>query len=410
MSFHELNGPLDGVRVLDLSAVVSGPLTARLLADFGADVIKVERLEGDIQRNVGSKRQGFSGSFHMLNRGKRSLAIDLSRPESRQVVQRIAADVDVVIQNFRPGVVQRLGIDYESLSAVNPGLLYLSISGFGQVGPRARDRAYDPIIQAFSGMANVQGLKRGQGPEQVNQLILDKLTAYTGVQALCAALYHRERSGEGQHIELSMLDTAIAFLWPDAGADDILLGDDIEHAPAIGAAGMLVPLADGWAALMTLSDHEFQGLCTALGLRSLSQDERFNTLKARQLNRETYLEALGASIASATEGLSVSQFIQTLTEHEVPVSAVHVLGELHGDEQVDAQAMFYERHHPVAGKLREVRSAAQFSKTQPAPPRFAPTIGEHTERILAEFGMVEAIDDLAKSGTINVPLVATDES
>ena len=174
-----------------------GPLTARLLADFGADVIKVERLEGDIQRNVGSKRQGFSGSFHMLNRGKRSLAIDLSKPESKQVVQRIAADVDVVIQNFRPGVVQRLGIDYESLSAVNPRLLYLSISGFGQVGPRARDRAYDPIIQAFSGMANVQGLKRGQGPEQVNQLILDKLTAYTGVQALCAALYHRERSGGG---------------------------------------------------------------------------------------------------------------------------------------------------------------------------------------------------------------------
>ena len=197
MSFHELNGPLDGVRVLDLSAVVSGPLTARLLGDFGADVIKVERLEGDIQRNVGSKRQGFSGSFHMLNRGKRSLAIDLSKPESKQVVRRIAADVDVVIQNFRPGVVQRLGIDYESLSAVNPRLLYLSISGFGQVGPRARDRAYDPIIQAFSGMANVQGLKRGQGPEQVNQLILDKLTAYTGVQALCAALYHRERSGRG---------------------------------------------------------------------------------------------------------------------------------------------------------------------------------------------------------------------
>jgi crotonobetainyl-CoA:carnitine CoA-transferase CaiB-like acyl-CoA transferase len=259
-------------------------------------------------------------------------------------------------------------------------------------------------------MANVQGLKRGQGPEQVNQLILDKLTAYTGVQALCAALYHRERSGEGQHIELSMLDTAIAFLWPDAGADDILLGDDIEHAPAIGAAGMLVPLVDGWAALMTLSDHEFQGLCTALGLRSLSQDKRFNTLKARQLNRETYLEALGASIASATEGLSVDQFMQTLAKHEVPVSEVHALGELHGDEQVNAQAMFYERHHPVAGKLREVRSAAQFSKTQAAPPRFAPTIGEHTERILAEFGMVEAIDDLAKSGTINVPLVATDES
>ena len=127
-------------------------------------MIKVERLEGDIQRNVGSKRQGFSGSFHMLNRGKRSLAIDLSKPESKQVVRRIAADVDVVIQNFRPGVVQRLGIDYESLSAVNPRLLYLSISGFGQVGPRARDRAYDPIIQAFFGDGQCAGIKTRSGP------------------------------------------------------------------------------------------------------------------------------------------------------------------------------------------------------------------------------------------------------
>ena len=146
MSFHELNGPLDGVRVLDLSAVVSGPLTARLLGDFGADVIKVERLEGDIQRNVGSKRQGFSGSFHMLNRGKRSLAIDLSKPESKQVVRRIAADVDVVIQNFRPGVVQRLGIDYESLSAVTRGCSIYRLVDLVRSGP---GREIEPTTRSF---------------------------------------------------------------------------------------------------------------------------------------------------------------------------------------------------------------------------------------------------------------------
>ena len=395
-------GPLAGVRVLDLSAVVSGPLTARLLADFGADVIKVERLEGDIQRNVGSKRRGYSGSFHMLNRGKRSLAIDLSQPASQAVVQRIARDVDIVVQNFRPGVVERLGVDYETLSKANPGLLYLSISGFGQSGPRAGDRAYDPIIQAFSGMANVQGLKRGEGPEQVNQLILDKLTAYTGVQALCAALFCREKTGQGQHIELSMLDTAIAFLWPDAGADDILLGDDIEHAPPVGAAGMLVPLTDGWAALMTLSDHEFQGLCTALGMTALASDPRFNQLASRQTNRAAYIEVLNASIGEATQGMSLNAFMGALAEHEVPVSAVQILGELHTNPQVMSQEMFYERHHPVAGRMREVRTAARFSATNPAPPRFAPSIGEHTAQLLAEFGMVDQIDALAETRAIDL--------
>jgi len=306
------------------------------------------------------------------------------------------------VQNFRPGVVERLGVDYETLSKANPGLLYLSISGFGQTGPRAGDRAYDPIIQAFSGMANVQGLKRGEGPEQVNQLILDKLTAYTGVQALCAALYSREKTGQGQHIELSMLDTAIAFLWPDAGADDILLGDDIEHAPPVGAAGMLVPLTDGWAALMTLSDHEFQGLCTALGMTALASDSRFNQLASRQTNRAAYIETLNASIEQATKGMSLNEFMGALAEHEVPVSAVQILGELHSNPQVMSQEMFYERHHPVAGRMREVRTAARFSNTDPVPPRFAPSIGEHTEQLLAEFGMVDQIDRLAETRAIDL--------
>ena len=163
MSFHELNGPLDGVRVLDLSAVVSGPLTARLLADFGADVIKVERLEGDIQRNVGFKTAGFLGLVSYAESRQTQSRDRFIEAGVQQVVQRIAADVDVVIQNFRPGVVQRLGIDYESLSAVNPRLLYLSISGFGQVGPRARDRAYDPIIQAFRD-GQCAGIKTRSGP------------------------------------------------------------------------------------------------------------------------------------------------------------------------------------------------------------------------------------------------------
>jgi len=215
-------GPLAGFRVVDLSAVVSGPLTGALLADQGADVIKVERTgAGDIQRNVGSRRNGFSGFFHVLNRGKRSIAVDLGTPEGIELVQRLAADADVVIQNFRPGVVDRLGIGYDALAEVNAGLVYLSISGFGPSGPRAGDRAYDPIIQAFSGMTDVQGRihrEHPDRPEQVNMLLLDKLTAWTGCQAITAALLARSRSGQGQHITLAMLDVAVSFAWSDVAA------------------------------------------------------------------------------------------------------------------------------------------------------------------------------------------------
>jgi crotonobetainyl-CoA:carnitine CoA-transferase CaiB-like acyl-CoA transferase len=174
-------GPLSGFRVLDLSAVVSGPLTGALLADQGADVIKVERTgDGDIQRHVGSRRNGYSGFFHVLNRGKRSIAVDLGTADGVDIVRRLARDADVVIQNFRPGVVDRLGIGYAALSADNPGLVYLSISGFGQTGPRAGERAYDPIIQCYAGLAEVQGRIHSDHPdqpEQVNMLLLDKLTA-----------------------------------------------------------------------------------------------------------------------------------------------------------------------------------------------------------------------------------------
>ena len=190
-------GPLEGVKVLDLSAVVSGPLTGAMLADQGAQVIKVERLTGDIQRNVGSKRNGYSGSFHVLNRGKRSIAVDLSSERGVKLVRQLADSVDVVVQNFRPGVIDRLGLGYAALAGSNPRIIFPSISGFGQSGPTAGKRAYDPIIQMYSGIADVQGQKRGEGPEQVNQLLMDKLTAYTGFQAITAALYARYPSTSG---------------------------------------------------------------------------------------------------------------------------------------------------------------------------------------------------------------------
>jgi crotonobetainyl-CoA:carnitine CoA-transferase CaiB-like acyl-CoA transferase len=393
-------GPLAGIKVLDLSAVVSGPLAGTLLADQGAEVIKVERPGGDIQRNVGSKRNGYSGSFHVLNRGKRSIVVDLSQPKGVDIVQHLAASVDVVLQNFRPGVADRLGVGYASIAATNPRVVYLSISGFGQSGPNASRRAYDPIIQMYSGLADVQGQRRGEGPEQVNQLLMDKLTAYTGFQAITAALYAREKNGVGQHIELSMLDTAVAFMWPDAGADNILLGDDIDHHAPIGAAGTVVELVDGWGAIMTLSDQEFHGLCRALNLQDIADDHRFNTLQARQAHRQLYVELIKQRITVATEGMTVAELTDKLEAESVPFARARVLEELHADAQLKHNEMFFEREHPVAGQVREARPAPLFSATPTSASEFGPTIGQHTREILTEAGYATEIEQLLATGVV----------
>ncbi|MEQ8994154.1 MAG: CoA transferase, partial [Pseudomonadales bacterium] len=363
-------GPLAGFRVLDLSAVVSGPLTGALLADQGADVIKVERTgAGDIQRHVGSRRNGYSGFFHVLNRGKRSLALDLGTAEGVDIVRRLARQADVVIQNFRPGVTDRLGIGYGALSADNPGLVYLSISGFGQTGPRAGERAYDPIIQCYAGLAEVQGrihTDHPDQPEQVNMLLLDKLTAATGCQAVTAALLARTKTGRGQHIELSMLDTAIAFSWSDVAADLILLGDGVDQRPPVGASGMLHRYQDGWAATMTLTQAEFAGMCRALGVEHVATDPRFASLDARMQHRLELRAVLETEVADAAATLGLEEAGRRMSAEQVPFARVRRLRDLPDDAQVRHNQVFRELDHPVAGRLRDARPAPRFSETPAA--------------------------------------------
>jgi crotonobetainyl-CoA:carnitine CoA-transferase CaiB-like acyl-CoA transferase len=398
-------GPLSGIRVLDLSAVVSGPLTAALLADQGAAVIKVERLGGDIQRHVGSQRNGLSGFFHVLNRGKRSIAIDLSQSDGQQIVRRLGARTDVVIQNFRPGVMERLGLDHASLQAQNPGLIYLSISGFGQTGPRAGERAYDPIIQFYSGMAAVQGRldpSQPERPQQVNQLMLDKITAYMGCQAVTAALLARERSEDriGQHIELAMLDAGVAFLWADAAADLILEGGGVDARPPVGAAGNVTPFSDGWGVTMTLSDDEFGALCRALGAEHLPRDPRFATVEQRMRHRAEWRETYQREIAPAAARLSLAEAQALMSDLDVPFARARTLRELPDDPQIVHNGLFRRLEHPVAGPLRDVRPAPRFSDTPAAPGGPAPLAGEHTREILAEVGLEEEIDSLCERGVV----------
>ena len=425
----ELTKPLSGIKVLDLSAVISGPMCAALLADQGADVIKVERVvKGDIQRHVGSSRGGLSGLFHVLNRGKQSLALDLKSEKARAVIFRLVEGMDVIIQNFRPGVVERLGLAWSDLQKINPRIVYLSINGFGASGPDANKKAYDPIIQARSGISWVQGDSGFEGygnkkdetdgddkfkrnnktankssrPEQVKHVLLDKLTAHQGAQAVTAALFQRERNGQGRHIEISMLDVAVSFIWSDAAADKILLGDNIDHRPPVRASGYLAKYKDDqWISTIAVSDAEFQALCKSFNMQWLAEDPRFKTIQMRQRNRAEWRAVMEANIDEVAAGLTVNEAISLLSQNQVPNGLAQNLDQLPNDEQVEHNKILVTTEHPVAGALREARPPpiVNGKASQPAGP--APMVGQHSRKILTDIGLEEEIDQLIAEGIVS---------
>ena len=379
-----MSGPLHGVRVLDLTSMISGPLTTMLLADQGADVIKIENPRGgDLNRHVSTARNGMPASFLNNNRNKRSLVIDLKDERGVRALKALARTADVLVQNFRPGVVERLGIGPDELRGEAPGLVYVSIFGFGDRGPYARKPVYDPLIQAVSGLASVQGGSDSARPRLVRTIVPDKLTGYACAQAVTAALYHKARTGEGQAITLNMLDAVIAFLWSSDMGGRTLVGDEVPVETAQSWIDLIYETRDGYISVAVNTDREWAGLCRALGRPELIRDPRFETPRLRHRNIDERLSLTQEMLSRGTS----AEWLARLEAEDVGCAPVLTRAEMIAHPQVAANGTVIESDHPVAGRVRQARPAARFSRAPFEIRHGAPGFGEHSVEVLREAGL-----------------------
>ena len=395
-------GPLAGVRVLDLTSVVSGPLATMFLADQGAEVIKIEPLGGDITRRSRqsiSASGEFSALFVSTNRGKRSLALDLKRPEAAAIMRRLGARTDVLVQNFRPGTMERLGLDEPNMRTANPRLIYVSISGVGETGPYAGKRVYDPIIQGLSGFADIQSDPETGRPRMIRTIVADKTTAIFAAQAITAALFARERTGEGQHIRLAMLDAMIAYLWPEAMTQYTVVGHEDGAADPVARPDLVFETTDGWITVGTISDSEWRGFCAAAERPDLVADPRFATPGGRAVNATERILLMAEIIKER----ATADWLQRLDANDAPSAPVLRRNEVIANEQVVARQLIAELDHPDIGRVRQAKPAVRFDRTPARIQGPAPRIGEHSAEILAELGLqVAEVELLAREKIVRL--------
>ena len=392
-------GPLSGFHVVEACQMVAGPWAGTICADLGADVTKIENpAGGDRFRYAGHRVGNIGAAWAGVNRGKRSVVLDLQHVEAVDALKRIVATADVFIQNFRPGVAERLGIGEPALRAVNADLIYVSVSGFGDSGPYVDQKTYDYVIQALSGMAALQTDPTTGEPALIRNLVIDKITAMAAAQAIIAALLARERGAGGQHVQLSMLDVALGFVWPDGMMQHTLLATDgrVRPGPHLADNYMVRKTADGFIALSATSNSQFPGLCSALDKPDWLVDERFATLAAREANADE----INMLIADALCMVPGVELVAVLQAHDVPCALVAAIDSVHLDPQVQHNEILVEHERPWLGVVREPLPAAHYSATPTSFGRHAPALDEHTDEVLSEVGF--ASDELSRLRQIGI--------
>ena len=372
-------GPLQGVRVADFSAIFSGPIAGAMLADQGADVIKVEAFDGDLMRRGFPQSGGMASAFTSMNRNKRGLAIDLQQDAGKAIARKLILSADIVLENFRPGVMDRLGLGYSAFRETHPKLVYASVNGVGSTGPYANRRVYDAVIQAISGFT---ALRVDGKPEMVNSLVCDKITSLTAAEAVVAALFQAERSGQGQRVEISMLDAALSFLWPDTMNNFTFLEEGVEAVAPLDHSVFLHETKDGWIASMPVQEAEVFGIFRSLEQSELVDDPRFGSAAARLEHRDE----LRALMDKAYPKFTTAQLCERFESEDVPYSRLNTRAEVLSDPQVEAMGALLTYQHPRAGLVRTPRPAAQFEQTPSNLYAHTPALGEHSREVLQELG------------------------
>lgn len=377
-------GPLHGVRIIDLTRMVSGPSATMLLADQGADVIKVESPArgGDTTRGVSANEHGLASSYLNNNRNKRSIAIDLKHARGIEVLMRLVAGADVLVQNFRPGVAERIGVGEDNVRKHAPAIIHVSISGFGPTGPFAAKPVYDPLVQALSGLTTVQAGSDEARPRLVRTIIPDKLTGVVAAQAVAAALFNRERTGEGQAIHVSMLDSVIAFLWGSDMEAQTMVDHGIRQQHAQSFIDLIYETSDGYISVAVQQDKEWEALTRALKRPEWLHDERFRTPAGRQRHIDARLELTQEVLRTATS----AEWLERLEAEDVPCAPVLNRNDMIRHPQIAANGIVTEHDHPLVGRIRQARPAARFSKTDFELRESGAQLGENTDQILKEAG------------------------
>lgn len=395
-----MSGPLSGIKVVDLTTVLMGPYATRILGDFGADIVKIESLDGDVIRFANRGRNaGMSNLFLNNNRNKRSVAINLKHDAGREVLMKLAANSDVLVSNMRPQAMNRLGLSYDEIANVNKKIIYASCMGFGQKGPYASRRAYDDLIQAMSGIPSMMERAYGGEPRFAPSNLCDRVTGLNVVNAVTAALFHRERTGEGQSIEIPMYETMVDFMMSDhlGGYTFVPTEGASGYERIINANRRPYRTTDGCIAILVYTDEQWSKFLSIAGRQDLVGQGIFATMNSRADNAVEVYGFVDSVIAKK----STSEWVRLFDGSDLVFSNVPQFDDLFEDEHLGAVDFFREVEHPSEGTIRTTNIASQWSASQPDIRAQAPRLGEHSDEILNELGYSdEEIEALLDGQTI----------